>query len=137
MSEEKFDLFSFLNDISGPKTNLLKNTESPEFAEKIYEPYFVNRAFSMHIDTVMFAHEMNSRMTGAHALSKQMHHGYYLHSIPPAKRYGKWPRRDKDDLLKLVQEDLGCSGKKALQAVEVLGEDEVKGLLKNLYGGKK
>ncbi len=42
-----------------------------------YVPFLVNRAFAMHIDTIMFASEMNQY----HQLSPQLQYDFYFHAV--------------------------------------------------------
>jgi hypothetical protein len=60
------ELKDWLNSINFTKENLL---EEDLTLVKEYAPYVINRCVSGHIDTVLFANEMNMH----HQLPKDMH----------------------------------------------------------------
>ena len=51
------ELKDWLNSINKTKKNLID--EDPSL-EKEYNPYIINRIYSGHLDSVMFANEMNT-----------------------------------------------------------------------------
>ena len=54
---QAYPLKDYLNSINQSKDNLMES-EDPEW-ERHYPPYIVNKCMSHHMDTVMFANEMN------------------------------------------------------------------------------
>ena len=53
-----------------------------------YEPFMINRAFSLSEDTVLAASQMNERPY----LDKDVHAAYYVHALRPRRRFEKWPK---------------------------------------------
>ena len=53
--------FDFINSVSHNKKDLITDSENPEFAEKLYQPFLVNRGLSYFPDTILYANEMNQR----------------------------------------------------------------------------
>ena len=80
--------FEFINQINHGKKNLID--ETPEL-EKDYKPFIVNRGLSFNHDTALYANEMNFR----HHADYKLQFDFFLNSIRPKKRYGKWLKRKK------------------------------------------
>ena len=74
------ELKDWLNSINQTKKNLLD--EDPTL-EKEYPPYIVNRCFSGHLDSIMFANEMNIH----NSIPKKMQYDFYLNSLRKKKRF--------------------------------------------------
>jgi len=85
--------FDFVNSASYSKEDLIRESDNTELAEKTYAPFLTNKAFSYHVDTIMYANEMNMRS----ALENQLAFDYYLNSIRPQKRFAKWIKKDTSD----------------------------------------
>lgn len=127
---KRFTLFDdFIPDITQHKKNLLRL--HPE-AVKDLSPFIINTAMSMHIDTVLYANEMNTR----HWASPQMLYDYYIHTIRPAKRYG-WAKKSKTENLDLIMEYYGYSEKKALDALSLLTESDIERIKNKMNKGGK
>ena len=73
--------FDFVNSINDSKKNLMVGTENDELAEKGYNPFLINKAFSYFIDTILYANEINQY---SH-LDNKLQYEYYLNGIP--KKY--------------------------------------------------
>lgn len=117
-------VWDIVNDISCDK-------KGTTFDEKEYVPFLVNRALSMHPDTVLFADEMNFYRD----ISAAMQYDYYLNAIRPRKRFGgKWPKRKEDEDTKLVAEHYGFGHEKAKAAAAVLTPDQLEELRKSKGG---
>lgn len=78
------NIWSFVNALSEDKTYLYD-----EHTAKEYTPYTVNRAFSIHIDTLHHAATMNQHFN----LDKKMQHDYYFYSLPKKVRRKKWLKK--------------------------------------------
>ena len=77
------ELKDWLNSINQNKKNLYK--EDPDAK---YPAYIINRCMSGHLDTVLFANEMN---LNAH-LDGDMQYSFYLNSVRKRKRFSPWLR---------------------------------------------
>ena len=92
VEDEQWDagvnLWSFVNSISEEKNYLYE-----EHTAKIYAPFTINRAFSIHIDTLHHAALMNQ----AYNLDKKMQHDYLFYSLPKKVRRKKWLKKTDEE----------------------------------------
>ena len=86
-----------------------------------YSPFLINRCFAMHLDTVLFAEEMNYY----HQISPEMQYNFYYHSVRKAKRFGFPPKPSEQDNLELIMEYYGYSRGKALEALQILTAEQI------------
>jgi hypothetical protein len=121
-------IFDILNDISYTKTGTIN-----EDAISQYNPYMVNRWLSMSIDTIMYAQEMNCN---AH-LPKDMQYDYYFHAIKKNKRFFKYIKHTKQDLIDVIAEYHGCSDKKAKELLRLFSESDIEYMKSKLNKGGK
>jgi len=125
--------FDFVNSASYSKEDLIRESDNPELAEKTYAPFLTNKAFSYHVDTIMYANEMNMRS----ALENQLAFDYYLNSIRPQKRFAKWIKKDTSDSLEVVKEYYQYNYEKAEHALSLLSQEQLIELKKRLEKGGK
>ena len=112
------ELKDWLNSINLTKKNLID--EDPSI-EKDYSPYIINRIYSGHLDSVMFANEMNKYSF----LSKKIQYDFYLNSLRSKKRFSPWLRKDKIKDLDYVKRYYGYSNEKAQQALKILTKQQL------------
>ena len=125
------ELKDWLNSINQTKQNLID--EDPSL-EKEYPPYIINRCFSGHLDSVMFANEMNQY----HFLAKNLQYDFLLNSLRKKKRFSPWLRKDKVKDLECVKQYYGYSNEKASQALKILTKEQINFIKKRLdIGGTK
>jgi hypothetical protein len=125
------ELKEWLNSINLSKDNLLD--EDP-LAEKDYPPYVINKCMAGHMDTILFANEMNL----SHYLDKKLQYDFFINSIKTKKRYSPWLKKDKFDDLEVVKQYYGYSNEKARAALRILTEDQLQHIATKLnQGGKK
>lgn len=82
------NLWTFVNSISEDKNYLYDEQTAKE-----YTPFTINRAFSIHIDTLHHAAVMNQ----CHNLDKKMHHDYLFYALPKKVRRKKWLKRSDEE----------------------------------------
>ena len=127
----KMELKNWLNSINQTKKNLID--EDPSL-EKDYSPYIINRIYSGHLDSVMFANEMNKYSF----LEKKIQYDFYLNSLRSKKRFSPWLRKDKIKDLDYVKRYYGYSNEKAQQALKILTKQQLNFIrLKFETGGKQ
>ena len=112
------ELKDWLNSINQTKKNLID--EDPSL-EKEYNPYIVNRIYSGHLDSIMFANEMNQYAF----LPKKIQYDFYLNSLRSKKRFSPWLRKDKIKDLDYVKRYYGYSNEKAQQALKILTKQQL------------
>lgn len=116
----EYKLSDYLNSINWSKVNLLDGDDITW--EKKYPPFVINRCLSQHMDTIMYANEMNQR----HGLPKKLQFHYLLNSIRKRKRFGgKWVTTSKSKDLDLIKEYYGYSNAKARVALDILTKKEL------------
>jgi hypothetical protein len=125
------ELKDWLNSINQTKDNLTE--ENPELIKE-YAPYIINRCLSGHIDTILFANEMN---INSH-LDKDMQYSFFLNTIRKRKRFSPWLRKDKIKDLECVKRYYGYSNEKASQALKILSKEQINFIKQRLeIGGTK
>lgn len=115
-TEKKFDVFTFINDISKGKKGLFS-----EETEDKYDAYIVNKAFSLTPDTILYANDMNLHYN----LPKLLQHDYLINSIRPRSRYEKWPKREKSSELDAIKEYYKYNDAKARSALSILSKGQI------------
>ena len=123
------ELKDWLNSINQNKNNLYE--EDPDAK---YPAYIINRCMSGHLDSVMFANEMNL----SHHLDSDMQYSFYLNSLRVKKRFSPWLRKDEIKDLDLVKRYYGYSNEKAKQALRILTKQQLN-FIKSTFetGGKR
>lgn len=91
-----------------------------------YVPFLTNRTFAMHIDTIMFAEEMNQY----HQLSPQLQYDFYFHAVRQGKRFGFPPKPPEIENVDIVMEHFQYSQNKAIEALRLLSPDDIKSIRK-------
>jgi len=115
------ELKDWLNSINFNKNNLIE--EDPE-AISSYPPYIVNRCLSGHLDTVLFANEMNKYSN----LDKDMQYSFFLYTLRKRKRFSPWLKKEQVDDLDLVKKHYGYSNEKAKVAVSLLTKTQIENI---------
>tara|TARA_B100000073_G_scaffold148711_1_gene122488 strand:- start:390 stop:776 length:387 start_codon:yes stop_codon:yes gene_type:complete len=125
------ELKDWLNSINFNKEDL---TEDDENTIKSYPPFIINKCLSGHLDSVLFANEMNRY----HFLDKDMQYKFYLNILRKRKRFSPWIRKDKDSDLDIVKSYYGYSNEKARQVMKILSTEQINYMKQRLdIGGKK
>lgn len=96
-----------------------------------YNPFLTNRCFAMHLDTVLLAEEMNQ----AHALGPQLQYDFYYHSVRKGKRFGFPPKPQEEQNLEVVMKYYNYSKQKALEALRILTQPDIKMMMKSMDKG--
>jgi len=122
------ELKDWLNSVNFTKDDL---TEEDPDCIKEYTPYIVNRCLSGHIDTVLYANEMNKYPN----LDKDMQYQFFLNSLRKRKRFSPWLRKDKVENLNIIKRYYGYSNEKALQALRLLTNEQLDYIKKRLETG--
>ena len=113
----KHELKDWLNSINFTKENLI---EDPDMISS-YPPYIVNRCLSGHLDTVLFANEMNRYSN----LDKDMQYSFFLYTLRKRKRFSPWLKKEQIDDLDLVKKHYGYSNEKARVALTLLTKPQI------------
>ena len=112
------ELKDWLNSVNFTKEDL--TVDDPDTI-KDYPAYIVNRCLSGHLDTVLYANEMNLH----NHLDKDMQYQFFLNSLRKRKRFSPWLRKDKVENLNIIKRYYGYSNEKALQALRLLTQQQL------------
>ena len=131
--DERYPLKDYLNSINLNKNNLMGEDSDPAWKSK-YPAYIINKCMSHHMDTVMYANEMNQYSF----LDSKMQYDFYIHIVRPSRRFSPWGKKQKIDDLDLVKRYYGYSTDKAIQALRILSPNQIDYIKDKLNkGGKK
>jgi hypothetical protein len=130
--DERYPLKDYLNTINLTKKNLMED-EDPAW-EKNYPPFIINKCMSHHMDTVMYANEMNQYP----GLDKKLQYDFFINTVRSRKRFSPWGKKEKVKDIELVKQFYGYSTEKATQALRILTENQLMVIKDKLNkGGKK
>ncbi len=96
-----------------------------------YNPYLTNISFSYSLDTVMLANEMNRYPR----LPPPMQFDFLYGTVRKGKRFNKWYKETEHPHLEAVMEYYQYSKQKALQALEVLTQDNIRDIIDSMDKG--
>ena len=125
----------FLNSINQTKKNLIRESDSPKAAEKIYNSFFTTRCLSYHSDCIFLVNELNTRGLREFGLSNLMHYEFLLHVLEPRKRFSKWGKSKKEDRVELIKQVYKYSTQKAKEVQDLFSDEDIKKMKKNLETG--
>ena len=129
--DERYALKDYLNSINLTKKNLMK--DDPDW-DKNYPPYIINKCMSHHMDTIVFANEMNRYPN----LDKRLQYDFYINTVRARKRFSPWGKKEKVKDLELVKQYYAYSNEKAKQALRILSPTQLDYIRNKLNkGGKK
>ena len=130
--DERYPLKDYLNTINQTKKNLMEG-DDPAW-EKNYPPFIINKCMSQHMDTVMYANEMNQYPN----LDKKLQYDFFINTVRSRKRFSPWGKKEKVKDIELVKEFYGYSTEKAMQALRILTDNQLEIIKDKLNkGGKK
>lgn len=131
----KYD-WRYENNINSEK-NLLIIEDILEFK---YDKWRTNSSLSNHLDTVIYANQMNIN----YHLSDKLHYHYLFHSVRKQKRYGKKKTEEEkklekmqvkeQELLSIIQDYYKYNIKKAKEALAILTKDQINIIIKSKGG---
>jgi hypothetical protein len=129
--EVNYELKDWMNSINFTKDNLI--LDDPDTI-KSYPPYIINKCLSAHIDTILFANEMNIN----NQLDKDMQYSFYLNSLRKKKRYSSWITKNKIENLEYIKKYYGYNDEKASQILNILTKEQINFIKQKLdTGGAK
>jgi hypothetical protein len=130
--DERYPLKDYLNSINYSKKSVMES-DDPAW-EKNYPSYIINKCMSHHMDTVMYANEMNMY---SH-LDKKLQYDFFINIVRSRKRFSPWDKKQKMNDLEVVKQYYGYSNEKARQALNILTPDQLNFIKNKLNkGGKK
>tara|TARA_B100001063_G_C16634180_1_gene487436 strand:- start:27 stop:392 length:366 start_codon:yes stop_codon:yes gene_type:complete len=107
------------------------NEKKPVDDPTDYIPYLSNIAFSYSLDTVMLANEMNCHPN----MPPECQFDFMNGTVQKGRRYNKWYKEGDNPHLELVMEYYNYSKQKALQALQVLTQDNIRDIIEQMDKG--
>ena len=99
-----------------------------------FVPYLANHSLSNNLDTVLICDEMNTHPN----LPPIAQYDFLFHTVRKGKRWGKWHKPTEHPHLELVMEYYQCNKQKALEALTVLTQKDIKAIIESKdKGGTK
>ena len=130
--DDRYPLKDYLNSINYTKKSVM-DTDDPAW-EKKYPAYIVNKCMSHHMDTVMYANEMNM----CQHIDNKLQYDFFINTVRSRKRFSPWDKKQKMNDLEIVKQYYGYSNEKARQALNILTPDQLNFIRNKLNkGGKK
>ena len=123
-----YKLSDYLNSVNWTKEDLQER--GPDWMQK-YPSYIVNKCLSGHIDSVLYANEINTM----HHLDKDMQYSFYLNSLRKKRSYSPWLKKDKAENLDLIKQYFGYNNDKARDALRILTKDQIELIKSKLNTG--
>lgn len=114
----KIELKDWLNSINTTKNNIIDLDSS---VEKEYPPFIINKCMAGHIDTIMYANQLNINFD----LDKKLQYDFYINIVRKRKRFSPWIRKEKIEDLEYVKSYYGYSNEKAKQALNILTKEQL------------
>jgi len=97
----------------------------------LYSPFLSNRAFSHHLDTVLIANEMNKYPD----LPPEVQFAFMNEAVRKGRRYGSWYKEKENPHLQMVMDYFNYSKNKALAALQVLTQENLKQIKQRMDKG--
>ena len=101
-------------------------------SEKAYPAFLVNKGLSYFPDTILFANQMN----GFTHIDSKLQYDFYFYGINKRQRFTKWSNKDpQSDTLRAVMDYYKYSEERALEAIRVLTDEQIKTIEERMYKG--
>jgi hypothetical protein len=126
MSDSEVTLIDFLKSVCHNKKDLMT-----EENESIYVPFLMNRFLSAHIDTVLYANEMNQYPF----LSNRMQYDYLRYSIRAKSRYCQWLKKEKVEKVDLIREYFNYNYRRAEEVAKIISDEQLESIKKLMSQG--
>jgi len=94
-----------------------------EFGEKEYLPFITTRHFSLFVDTILYANEVNKD------IPKLWHHDFLFHSVKARKRFHKWPKKINQEYIETIARHFGYNYRRAEEAIKLLSESQIQAIV--------
>ena len=112
--------------------SILQNKKNVLEDEKDYNAFIINKSLSFHYDCILPANQMNIH----HVVDNKLQYHFLINTIRPYRRpFQKWLKAEKVENLECVKEYYGYSNEKAKAALEVLSEEQIITIKKELNKG--
>lgn len=125
------NVFDYVTAVSDTKKDIMTGTENDDLAEKGYNPFITNKALSYHVDSILFANDMNLHPS----LDNRLQFDYFLHSLPKKKRFSKWAKKTENEDIDLICEYYSCNYTRATEILKIINNKQLDLLKQKLQKG--
>lgn len=123
--------FDYVNSVTDNKKNMMVGTDNDELAEKSYNPFLTNKSLSYHMDTILYANEINQYSM----LDNKLQYEYYLYGIPKKKRFSKWSKKIEDEDIEVIVQWYSCNYSKAAEILKIINKSTLDLIKQKLQTG--
>ena len=123
------NLIEALNSINENKNNIIRDSNAPDLAARLYPRFPVARTLSYSLDCIFLVNEVNKL---GDTIDNRQHYEFLLGVIPSRRRYNKWEKPEITEDEKMAMEIFGYSLEKSRDALSVLTADQVN-TLRSVY----
>ena len=100
--------------------------------EKEYPSFLINRALSMHVDSVLFAEQIAKFRD----IPSKWAYDYYFYSIRSMKRgYSKWPKKEENEITEALMQYYQVNRRNAENYQKILTEKQINSILQDMEKG--
>ena len=97
----------------------------------LYNPFLSNRSFSYHLDTVLIANEMNKYPD----LPPEVQFAFMNEAVRKGRRFSPWYKEKEVPNLDIVMEYFGYNKQKALAALQILTQENLREIKQSMDKG--
>lgn len=119
------NVWDWVNSINF-KTDISENGDI-----KQYVPYVVNKAFSYHLDSILFSNEMNK----LHFIPDECQYKFYYNSLPKRKRIAKWIKSESTEDIEIIKQYYDMSDSKAYEVIDLFSKKQIEYIKNKLQNG--
>jgi hypothetical protein len=130
-TEKTVGPFDYVESILRTKVQMIRGTENDALAEKGYNPFLTNRALSFHVDTVLYANEVNTRG----GMDPAMQYQYLLSSVRAMSRPRSWTKRSTDEAVEAIGRWYRVNPTRAREIHSIIGEAGVAEINRKMVTG--
>ena len=121
--------FDYVKAASHSKQDIMVD----DLDEKAYPPFIVNRALSYHMDSVLFANEMNIH----HTIDNRLQFDFYINTLRKRNRFSKWHKVVDDNTIDIIKNAFNYNKKRAEEVLPLLNKGQIQSLKDRMYTGGK
>ena len=127
-----FDVINHINEKSDTRDDDLVS----------FDQFMMNRAYSMRLDTIMFANEMNVLTSLSNSSNKDfvddMVYDFYYSMVPKGRVFAKWAKSSKDEsvLINAIMNKYKVNRQMAVSYTQLIDDNESALLIRG-EGGKQ
>ncbi len=114
------DLSDFLTTINNTKKNIIRGHESEAAAVKAYPAFVVARSLSYHQELIPLV-----ELANMYNMGPQQQYEFFLGTVPAKRRFAKWVKPPKDDIVKKLVQVQGIGYDKARELVRILNDKQL------------